>query len=204
MDPALALALMAATALLVLIPGPNVALIVANTIAHGGRAGARTVYGTTVGVTLQLAVVVLGLATILEVAAEAFLWLKWLGVLYLMWLGITALSRGTAGDLKMAADVQVPRKLMWQGLILAMINPKTLIFNAAFLPQFIPPDGGSGALVSAATLYLAVIFAGDMLWVLTAHSAQPYIARIGKLRHKLSGLLFMGAGVGLALARIER
>lgn len=147
MDPALALALMAATTLLVLIPGPNVALIVANTIAHGGRAGARTVYGTTVGVTLQLAVVVLGLATILEVAAEAFLWLKWLGVLYLMWLGITALGHGTADDLKMAAGAQVPRKLMWQGLILAMINPKTLIFNAAFLPQFIPPDGGSGALV---------------------------------------------------------
>lgn len=204
MDPTLALALMAATALLVAIPGPNVALIVANTLAHGGRAGARTVFGTTLGVGLQLTVVVLGLATLLEVASGLFLWLKWLGVLYLIWLGIAALRHGSGSDLTLAADPRLQRKLMWQGLMLALINPKTLIFNAAFLPQFVSPGAGTAALATAAALYLAVIFAGDLLWVLTARSARPYVGRVSRLRHKLTGVLFIGAGVGLALARVER
>lgn len=204
MDPTLALALIAATALLVAIPGPNVALIVANTFAHGARAGVRTVLGTTVGVGLQLIVVVFGLAALLELAAGVFLWLKWFGVFYLMWLGICALCQGSAEGLSLAADNQPSRRLVWQGLLLAVINPKTLIFNAAFLPQFIAPDAGSGALLTAAAIYLGVILAGDLLWVLSARWARPYLARIGKLRHKLTGMLFVSAGFGLALARIER
>ena len=76
MDPDAALALIGATAVLVAIPGPNVALIVANTIARGLRFGAMTAIGTTIGVAVQLAVVVLGLAALLEFAASAFMWLK--------------------------------------------------------------------------------------------------------------------------------
>ena len=123
---------------LVVIPGPNVALIVANTLARGFRFGAMTVLGTTVGVALQLAAVVLGLAALLQFAAGLMIWVKWAGVAYLLYLGVTSWRCGAAE----APDVPAPSRaptwtVFWQGLAMATINPKTLLFNAAFLPQFV-------------------------------------------------------------------
>lgn len=199
-----ALALIGATLVLVAIPGPNVVLIIANTISHGLRFGAVTVLGTTIGVTLQLAVVVLGLAALLEFAASAFMWLKWAGVAYLLYLGLLAWRQGLEETLDVAASRKPLKSLFWQGLLLATINPKTLLFNAAFLPQFVIPEAGSSSLLGVAALYLAVIFVGDMSWALTAQSARPMVVRLGRLRHRLTGCLFIGSGVGLALARVER
>ncbi len=82
------IALILATSVLVLIPGPNVALIVANSLQFGFRMGVMTVLGTTVGVALQLALVIAGMAALLEFAADAFAWIRWAGVVYLLWLGI--------------------------------------------------------------------------------------------------------------------
>ncbi|MES0824972.1 LysE family translocator [Ruegeria sp. SCP11] len=195
---------MSATALLVAIPGPNVALIVANTLAFGFCFGAVTVLGTTIGVALQLAVVVLGLAVLLEFAASAFLWLKWVGVAYLLYLGIIAWRQGVADLEERKASGKPLKTLFWQGLFLATINPKTLIFNATFLPQFVAPGSGSGALLVTAAIYLAVIFFGDLIWAASAQTARPLLAKLGRLRHKLTGVLLFGSGVGLALARVDR
>ncbi len=74
--------------MLVLLPGPNVALIVANSLSFGRRLGLVTVLGTTLGVALQLALVVFGIAAIIEMAANALAWIKCAGVIYLIWLGI--------------------------------------------------------------------------------------------------------------------
>ena len=82
------LALIAATVVLVLIPGPNVALIVANSLRYGTRIGIVTVLGTTCGVALQLVAVILGMAAVIETAAESLTWIRWTGVVYLVWLGI--------------------------------------------------------------------------------------------------------------------
>lgn len=199
-----ALALIGATLVLVAIPGPNVVLIIANTISYGLRFGAVTVLGTTIGVTLQLAVVVLGLAALLEFAVSAFMWLKWAGVAYLLFLGLMAWRQGIEDTLDVAASRKPLKSLFWQGLLLAAINPKTLLFNAAFLPQFVAPEAGANPLLAVAALYLAVIFVGDMGWALTAQSARPMAVRLGRLRHRLTGCLFIGSGVALALARVER
>lgn len=204
MDLQAALALIAATALLVAIPGPNVALIAANTLAHGLRFGVVTVLGTTVGVALQLAVVVSGLALVLQLAAAALIWLKWLGVTYLLFLGIAALSRGDEDLSAVAASSQRLLPLFWQGLLLATINPKTLLFNAAFLPQFVSGQGGPAGLVVPAVLFVTVIFVGDLAWAALAQSARPLIQNLGRLRHRLTGILLIGSGIGLALARSNR
>ena len=127
------LALGLATAVLVAIPGPNVALIVANSLQYGFRQGATTVLGTTLGVALQLGLVVLGLAAVIEFAADLLTWIKWAGVVYLVYLGIRA-WREPAGDL---ADVGARPAVFWRGCMIAALNPKTLLFNAAFLPQFL-------------------------------------------------------------------
>jgi threonine/homoserine/homoserine lactone efflux protein len=196
-----ALALLGATAVLVAIPGPNVALIIANTIARGFRTGAATVFGTPIGIALQLAIVVLGLAALLEYAAAAFLWLKWLGAAYLIFLGVRSWRIGTAGMDEAAASRKPVAALVWQGMLPALINPKTLLFNAAFLPQFVSTQAGAASLLPAAAIYLCVMFLGDLAWAATAQSARPLVLRMGRLRHRLTGGLFVGSGVGLAFAR---
>ena len=82
------IALAVATAVLVAIPGPNVALIVANSIRYGFRAGATTALGVTCGNAVQLVLVVLGMAAVIEYAAEALTWIRWAGVVYLVYLGM--------------------------------------------------------------------------------------------------------------------
>src|SRR3990167_4256419 len=92
------LAFVAACVVLIAIPGPNVALIVANSVAHGVRYGLVTVAGTASAMVLQLALVVLGASTALAVLAGVFDWLSWLGVAYLVWLGGRA-RRAPPGEL---------------------------------------------------------------------------------------------------------
>jgi len=204
MDINAALTLIGATAILVAIPGPNVALIIANTIARGFRFGAMTVLGTTIGVAVQIVVVVLGLAALLEFAASAFTWLKWAGVAYLLYLGISSWRQGVEDLQETSASKRPLHALFLQGLLLAIINPKTLLFNAAFLPQFVSMDAGSVSLMAAAIIYLGVIFVGDLVWAASAQSARPLILKLGRLRHRLAGCLFFGSGIGLALSRVDR
>ena len=204
MDTNAALTLIGATAILVVIPGPNVALIVANTIARGFRFGAMTVLGTTIGIAVQLAIVVLGLAALLEFAASAFTWLKWAGVAYLLYLGISSWRQGVEDLQETSASKRPLCALFWQGLLLAVVNPKTLLFDAAFLPQFVSMDAGSAPLMAAAVIYLGVLFLGDLIWAATAQSARPLILRLGRLRHRLTGFFFFGSGVGLALSHVDR
>src|SRR5690349_9339721 len=84
------LAFIAATVILMVIPGPNVALIVANSVAHGTRFGLLTVAATSSAVVIQLALTLAGATALLNVLAASFDWLRWLGVAYLVWLGIAA------------------------------------------------------------------------------------------------------------------
>ena len=186
-----------ATAVLVLIPGPNVALIVANSLSSGLRAGATTVLGTTLGVALQLALVVVGMAAVIEVAAAALTWIKWAGVIYLFWLGIRT-WRQPVTDLEV---IEAQPAVLWRGFLIAAANPKTLLFNAAFLPQFVAPDASAAAMMLTAAVFLSVLLAGDMLWALFASSARPLISRYSRLRNRLSGGFLIAASAGLAMSR---
>ena len=190
------IALTAATAILVMIPGPNVALIVANSLRFGLRMGAVTVLGTTFGVALQLVAVVAGLAVIVELTAAALTWIRWAGVVYLVWLGINT-WRQPAADL--AAVVPAPT-VFWRGCLVAAINPKTMLFNAAFLPQF-ASSGAAGELALVAGIFLAVLLLGDLVWALFASSARPLLQRSSRSRNRITGGFLVAAGIGLALSR---
>jgi threonine/homoserine/homoserine lactone efflux protein len=193
-------ALVAATLLLILIPGPNVALIVASSLRHGLRFGLVTAAGTTAGLGLQLFLVVVGMATLIELAASALLWIKWLGVAYLLYLGVRT-WREPPQDLA-ALGVQTATVTFWRGFGLAIINPKTLLFNAAFLPQFVSGTGDAGAaLLSVAAIFLSVIIVGDALWAVFAAGARPWLTGFGRLRNRVTGGFLVGAGLGLALSR---
>ena len=196
------IALILATLVLVIIPGPNVALIVANSLRHGTGFGLFTVAGTTAGVGLQLLLVVFGLATLINAAAGVLDWLRWAGVAYLLWLGIRCWM-APADDL--AAILPQRSRVMtmfWRGMLLAVVNPKTLLFNAAFLPQFIAPGGDPAAqLALMALVFLAVLGLGDAVWAAFAGLLRPAMLRFSRLRNRLSGGFFMVAGIGLAIAR---
>ena len=195
MDSLLTLA--AATAVLVSIPGPNVALIIANSLRYGLRAGFVTVFGTTLGVALQLVVVVAGLAVVLEIAAGVLTWIKWAGVAYLVWLGLRT-WRAPPEDL---AGIEAERTVFWPGVMIATLNPKTLLFNAAFLPQFVAADAGIVEALAVGAVFLVVIVVGDSLWAVFAHAARPLLARHARLRNRVTGVFLVAAGVGLGLSR---
>jgi len=190
------LTLVLATAVLVIIPGPNVALIVANSIRYGIRMGAVTVLGTTVGVAIQLVVVVVGVAAVVEIAIDALVWIRWAGVAYLVYLGIRTWNE-PAQDL---SAVSAAPAIFWRGCMIAAINPKTLLFNAAFLPQFIATDGSAGMqLAVVAAVFLTVLLVGDMLWALTAGSARKLLSRYSGTRNRVTGGFLVVAGATLSL-----
>ena len=194
------IALVAATIVLLLIPGPNVAIIVATSLRDGLRYGLITAFGTTAGLALQLAMVVVGMSALIETAAVALTWIKWAGVAYLVWLGIRTWNE-PADDLS-EAKLASGSVTFWRGFGLAVVNPKTLLFNAAFLPQFVPAGANaSGQLLLVATVFLAVVVVGDSLWALCAATARKWLIKYGKIRNRLTGGLLVSSGVGLALTR---
>jgi homoserine/homoserine lactone efflux protein len=191
-----------ATTLLMLIPGPNVALIVANSLAHGVRYGMLTVLGTTCGVVPQLVLVCLGLTGLLDVASHWFEWLRWAGVAYLVILGVQH-WRAQAPDLtQVRAQPRSGRMVFARAVLIALSNPKTMLFLGAFLPQFIAPGAAAGPQVTLlAALYVVVAVAVDSVWAVLASRLRGWLSTRARLRARLTGGLLIGAGAGLALAR---
>ncbi len=196
------LAFIAATAVLMLIPGPNVALIVANSVAHGTRFGLLTVAATSSAVVVQLALTVLGATALLNFLAASFDWLRWIGVAYLIWLGVAA-WRAPAVDLAgTSPQARSVRLIYARGFLVCLTNPKTLLFVGAFLPQFVTPGpSASDQLLLLAVTFLAVAVVLDSLWAILAGRLRALLVMRARLRNRLTGGLLVGAGVGLALAR---
>lgn len=192
------LALAVATGILVAIPGPNVALIVANSLRYGFRMGTTTAVGVTLGNAVQLVVVVVGMAAIVELAANALTWIRWAGVCYLIYLGIRTWNEPAEDIGKVTAAPAV----FWRGFMIAAVNPKTLLFIAAFLPQFVVTNGSvAGQLAVVGAVFLAVLLAGDVIWAFFAASARRLFDRYAAARNRITGGFLVAAGVGLAMAR---
>lgn len=196
------LAYVLACAVLIVIPGPNVALIVANSVAHGARFGLLTVAGTSSAVVIHLALTVAGATVVLGFLAASFEWLRWIGVAYLMWLGLAA-WRAPATDLgRIGPQARSARAIFMRGFLVGLTNPKTLLFYGAFLPQFVVPGPtASDQLLLLAATFLVVAVVLDGVWALMAGRLRALLVAHVRLRNRLTGGLLIGAGVGLALAR---
>jgi threonine/homoserine/homoserine lactone efflux protein len=193
-----------ASTVLVLIPGPNVSLIVANSIAYGTRYGLLTVVGTSSAIALQLALTALGLTATLGVLAGWFEWIRWIGVGYLLYLGA---RQWTTAPIDLTRTKPQPRSfkaITLRGFAISLTNPKTLLFYGAFFPQFLTPNAPIAPQVALLSVTFFVIAAGlDSCWALLAGRLRGVLAMRGKLRNRLSGGLLIGAGIGLALAHRE-
>ena len=143
---------------------------------------------------------VTGLSAVIHAAASALLWIKWLGVIYLLYLAVIT-WRQPASDLTGVQPDARP-KVFRHGLLLAIVNPKVLLFNAAYLPQFVSGTGNATAeVLLVAAVYLAVLVFGDMLWAVFATAARRGLAHFGHLRNRLTAVFLFGASVGLALSK---
>ncbi len=195
------LAFVAASALLVLTPGPMVAYLVATTLSHGLRHGLMALIGSAAASALQLAVVVAGLSLILSAAGEAFVWLKWIGVAYLAYLGVKALREPTDALVPALAH-RSDRRTVAEAFFVNLTNPKALLFHGAFLPLFVSPAApATPQLVLLAATFIVVAAALDACWAIFAARVQPLLARIGRWRHRITGGVLLVAAGGLAFVR---
>lgn len=194
----------AASVLLVLTPGPNVALVVGTSLRNGLRPGLLTVAGVNFGLALQMSAIAFGLSWVVDLFARHFDLIRYAGAAYLAVLGARQLLRGNAGGQGAPVPLRGERAFA-RGLAVAFSNPKTLIFHAAFLPQFIRIDTPDPTLVLwvLVATYCAISGIGDALWALFAARARMIVT--GRARHvadRASGLVLIGgAAVLLAIRR---
>jgi threonine/homoserine/homoserine lactone efflux protein len=129
---------------------------------------------------------------------------RWVGVAYLVWIGVQA-WRAPAVDLtRMRAQPKSARAIMFRGFLVSLSNPKTLVFYGAFFPQFVSAEAPVGPQVAVLCVTFLVIAAGlDSCWALMAGRARVFLAMRGRLRNRITGGLLMGAGLGLALVRAK-
>lgn len=179
-----------------------VAYLVATTLSHGLRHGIFALVGSAAASAIQLAVVVAGLTFILNAASEAFFWLKWIGVVYLVFLGIKALRERDQELTPAMATSRSMRRTITEAFLVNLTNPKALLFHGAFLPLFISPGAPAGPqLMLLATTFIVVAAVLDAGWALFAARLQPWLSRIGPWRHRVTGGVLLSAAAGLALAR---
>lgn len=196
------LAFVAAVTILILVPGPNVALIVANSVARGPRYGLATVAGTSAAMVLQLALVIAGMTGAMAILAESFDLLRWVGVGYLVWLGVKAWTAPAQDLSQTTADNRALKHIVVGGFLVSLSNPKTLFFYAAFLPQFVSQSGPKLAqllLLAGTFLLIAVVL--DSAWALLAARARALLSGRTRVLNRVTGTLLLGAAAALALAR---
>ncbi|MEJ6785732.1 LysE family translocator [Aminobacter sp. Piv2-1] len=189
---------------IVLVPGPTVTLIIASSMRHGTRAGLANVLGTQAGLAIMIAIVGIGLTSAIETMGHWFEWVRLLGAAYLIWLGIQMFR--SSGKLAADGSARKPRGgFFLQGLLVAISNPKTLIFFGAFFPQFIDAQGDYA-------LQIVVMGATAMLFAAASDSAYALVAgRAGKLlsarrvqlMSRISGSFLIGGGIWLAFSRAK-
>ena len=197
------LAFVVATTIMIALPGPSVLLTVAHSISFGWQHALFTVAGATMGIAVQLIVAAVGLTSLLNVVAEAFEWLRWGGAAYLVYLGIKQ-WRSASEPLEFDTSSVSKTNLFVQGLVITIPNPKSLIFIAAFLPQFIDAARPLGLQFTfIVPTFLVITFTVTSVWALVAGNVRGFLQSQRAFQSVLrtAGGLMIIAGVGLALAR---
>jgi homoserine/homoserine lactone efflux protein len=195
------LAFMIACVVVVIVPGPTVTLIVANSLRHGRRAGMLNVVGTQIGLALTVGIVLLGLASLIAAMGAWFFWVRLAGAAYLIWLGWKLLIAGE--EAIAAGSTREPRGgFLLQGLAVALSNPKSLVFFGAFFPQFIDANYNftSQVLIMGATA-TAIAAISDSVYAILASRAAALSGRRLRLISCGSGAILVGGGLWLALSR---
>ena len=191
---------------LIVVPGPAVLYIVAQSIDRGRLAGFVSALGVAVGGLVHVTAAAIGLSSLLVSSATAFNAVKYAGAAYLIGLGLWTLLRRVDEP---AVEIPKERKLsrrFWQGVVVNILNPKTALFFFAFLPQFVDPDKGSAALQIGVLglVFVTLAVASDSAWALAAGTASERLRgnrRFLAVQRYVSGSVFCGLGALTAVAK---
>ncbi len=189
-------AFLAATLVLALTPGPGVVFIVTRTLAQGRRAGLASVAGVALGNLLNAVGASIGLAALFAASSAAFTVVRWAGAGYLVWLGIQALRQPPSGTEGTPTVAAAPRQLFRDGVFVALLNPKTTLFFAAFIPQFLHPEGPQAVqALTLSVLFVAIAAVTDSLYALLAGSLAPRLRGAAGRGRYLSALVYFALGL---------
>jgi len=173
-NSAILLPYIATCLLFTIVPGPSVSVVVANSLAHGTRAGFLTLLGTEISMFSMVIVVALGMQAVMSVVAEAFTVIKLVGAAYLIWIGWRMFA--ASGKLELAtSDERLPMvRYLWQGALINWSNPKTLLFLGAFLPQFVDLSRPVfGQIMVLGLIVMVIATATDSIYAVLAGRAGP-------------------------------
>ena len=192
-------AFMIASLVLAVTPGPGVLYIVTRSMVQGRRSGLASVAGVALGNLGNAIGASIGLAALFAVSSLAFQAVKYAGATYLIYLGVRAL-RAPPADAPAERLHEVPlRQVFRDGFFVALLNPKTAVFFAAFLPQFMHLESVSmlqSAVLGA--LFVAIAGVTDTVYAVAASAVAPVLTRRGAFRsigRYVSGSVFIGLGV---------
>ncbi|MDA3647426.1 LysE family translocator [Saccharopolyspora indica] len=204
------LAFAAASLLLIVIPGPSVLFVVGRALAQGRRAALTTVLGNTIGAYVLVVAVAFGVGAIVERSALVFTALKLVGAAYLVHLGIKAVRQRKSVHAELAEGKPAIGGLrtLWEGFAVGVANPKTMVFFAAVLPQFVDREQGHVAvqMLLLGLIFNAIALICDSTWGLAAATARDWFARSPRRLATVGGaggLAMIGLGVSIAVTGRE-
>jgi len=196
-------AYLVACLVIIIVPGPTVTLIIANSLKHGTRAGLQNVAGTQAGLAIMIGIVGIGLSSVIAAMGHWFDWLRLAGAAYLIWLG-WKMFRAAGGSEDGTAPAKAPRGgFFLQGVLVALSNPKTLLFFGAFFPQFLDParDHLTQIAIMGATAMLFAAISDSAYALLSSRAGRLLSQKRVRLLSKVSGGFLIGGGLWLASAR---
>lgn len=194
-------AFVAASAVLLVIPGPTILLVVSYGLGRGWRAALPSAVGVALGDFTAMTLSMLGIGALLAASATLFTVLKLAGAAYLVWLGVKLWRAGGSLDAQPRTDRASAAKMAAHAWLVTTLNPKSIVFFVAFLPQFLDrnADFWSQMLVLEST-FLALAFANALAYGLVASRARSLVrnGRAIGVFNKVGGTLLVGAGVATA------
>lgn len=193
-----------ATALMIALPGPSVLLTIAHSVSFGWRHALVTVFGATLGIAVQLLIAVVGIGGLISFVAATFDILRWAGAGYLIYVGVSVwINAAEMVAINKEGDAK-PSRLLLQGLVITVCNPKSLLFIVAFLPQFLDLERPVEVqfLIIVPT-FLAITFAVTSAWAMVPGLINSRLQDRAKLAvvFRVAAALIVISGIGMVAAR---
>ncbi|WP_187968357.1 LysE family translocator [Aquibium microcysteis] len=198
------LAFTAASAVLLIIPGPTILLVVSYALGQGWRTALPMAAGVALGDFTAMTLSMLGIGALLAASATVFTILKWIGAAYLVWLGVKLFRAGGTLQAEPRRSASSSLRMLGHAWLVTALNPKSITFFVAFLPQFLDRSGNfwTQMLIFEAT-FLVLAFLNALGYALAASRARQAVAspRVLSIVNRTGGTLLVGAGVATVALR---
>lgn len=185
-----------ATLLLVLLPGPNLLFILGAGISGGRKSAVAAAVGVELGTLIHVVAAALGLSAVLQSSAVAFSAVKYLGVMYLVYLGVKALRTDPSEHEERQVNPQSMATALRRGALVNVLNPKVSLFFLAFLPQFIDTDRGSAAkqILVLGAIFFAIALTVDLLYASGSGALSRWLQNrpvLLRRQERIAGVIYL-------------